>query len=168
MYQVCAAFDARLGTQTILNHRILADRNALLVKLAKTTLVNQLLNGGTSWETVGYIRLNQSEHAHSGLVQSNEYSVVDLAKTEELHNLLGLGRNTNYTTNTNNESKLRLGRDVEAAIGLGCSAALDRLLLGGLVFCLVFGGVLEVEGLVLLLLLLSIEIAAKAISAILA
>ena len=102
------------------------DRDALLADLSESTLVDKLLDGGTGWVSVGYVRLDQSEHADGGLVQSNEGSVVELTKAEELHDLLGLGGNSDNTADSDNQSNLGLGRDVESTVGLGLAASVGR------------------------------------------
>jgi len=58
---------------------------------------------------------------------------VKLTKTEELHDLLGLGRDSDGTPDTDNKSNLGLGRDVETTLGLGIAAVGNGGLIGSLV-----------------------------------
>mmetsp|Transcript_25127 Transcript_25127/g.37179 ORF Transcript_25127/g.37179 Transcript_25127/m.37179 type:complete len:223 (-) Transcript_25127:51-719(-) len=140
MDEISTAIDS-MGRESILNDGVLGDRNTTLIDLSKSTLVHELLNGGTGRDSISYIRLDKTKHADSSLVQSNKGSIVDLTKTEELHNLLGLGVDSDDTANTNDKSNLGLGRDVESSSGLGLTTVVDGLLLGGGVFGSVLGSV---------------------------
>ncbi len=118
-----------------------SDRDALLVDLSESTLVDKLLDGGTGRISVCDVRFDQSKHSDSGLVQSDESGVVELTKAEKLHDLLGLGGDSDNTANADDKSKLRFGRDEESTVGLGLAAVVDGELLGGLVFFIVLLGV---------------------------
>jgi hypothetical protein len=60
-----------------------------------------------------------------------------------LENLTGLGGNVIDTTNTNNEDKLLLSRDVVVTLSLGLTAKTDFITLDGLVFSIILGSTLE-------------------------
>ena len=79
---------------------------------------------------------------------------MDLTKTEELHNLLCLGRDSNGTPDTNDQGKLWHGRYVEPTRGLGLTAVGNSGGIGGLVFSIVLFGGSDGVLLVLTLLLL--------------
>mmetsp|Transcript_40798 Transcript_40798/g.122908 ORF Transcript_40798/g.122908 Transcript_40798/m.122908 type:complete len:258 (-) Transcript_40798:85-858(-) len=140
--------------ETLINDTVVGDGDALLVDLSEATLVNKLLNGGTSGVSIGNIRLDETEHADGGLVHADKGRIVNLAKTEELHNLLGLGRDTDDTANTDNERQLRLGRHVEATSGLCLTTVSDSLLVRSFVLSLILSGGLQCVLLIRLLLLL--------------
>ena len=138
--EVGGALDTDIS-ESLSDNSIGSDRDALLVDLSESTLVDKLLDGGTRWVSVGDVRFDQSKHTDGGLVQSDEGSVVELTKAEELHDLLGLGGNSDNTADSDNQSDLRLGRDEEASVGLGLAAVGDGGLLGSLVFLIVLLGV---------------------------
>jgi len=130
--EVSTALDSD-GSNTLLNDRVVSDRDALLVELGESTLEDKLFDSGTGGVSVGDVRLNKTEHANGRLVQLNEGSVVDLTKTEELHDLLGLGGDTDGTSDTDDQGNLGHGRDEESTSSLGLTAVGDSGLIGGLV-----------------------------------
>jgi len=78
-------------SESLLNDGVVSERDSVAVGLTVTSLVDQLSNGGVGWVAISNIRLNSAEHVDGGLVQSDEDSVVQLSKSEELHDLLALG-----------------------------------------------------------------------------
>lgn len=76
-----------------LDDGVVGKSNALLVDLAVTALVDELLDGLQVGVTVGNPRLNDLDHLHGGLGNTDEAAVVDLEKTEKLEDLAGLGGN---------------------------------------------------------------------------
>ena len=135
--EVCAALDTD-GANTLLDDGVVSDGDSLLVQLAEPALVNELLDGRSSGVTVCHVRLDEAKHADGRLVELDERGIVNLTEAEELHDLLRLRRDTDNSANTDDEGDLRLGGNVESALGLSLSAVGD----GGLVSGLVFGGVL--------------------------
>jgi len=122
----------------LLDDAVLHQGDALLVHLTETTLVDEVVDGLQRRLAVGDVRLNALEHSHGGEVDLHEGGVVDLTKTQELQDLLGLGVNTVDTTDADNEEDLgHVLNEVVAGI-LGLAASADKGLLGGLVL----GGVL--------------------------
>lgn len=138
--KVGSAADAG-AIEALFDDGVLGDGDALLVELSKTTLVNKLLDGVTGGEPVGYVGLDEAKHSDRSLVELDEGGVVDLAKAEELHDLLCLGANADNTADANDKGNLGLGGDVEASLGLGGPTVVDRLLLCGLVLSLILRGV---------------------------
>lgn len=144
--EVGSALNSRVG-KSFGNDGVGGDRDALLVDLSKSTLVDELLDSGAARVTVCDVRFDQSKHTNGGFVQLDESGVVKLTKTEELHDLLGLGGNSDDTADADDQSKLRFGRDEESAIDLGLAAVVDGKLLSGFVFFIVLFGVgLELGG----------------------
>jgi len=136
--QVVAAVDANRG-ETLLDNGVLGNGDPLLIDLSETTLVHKVadsLEGGVS---IGNIRLNQSEHSHSGLVQLYKDTIVDLAKAEELHDLLSLGADSDDTPDPDHKRKLGLGRDVETTLGLSLAPCLDSISHSGSILSSVLG-----------------------------
>jgi hypothetical protein len=76
-----------------LNERVIGQRNALLVNLSVTALVDQLASGLEIRVSVGDPWLNDLEHLKGGLGQTNEDTIVDLEETEKLEDLAGLRSN---------------------------------------------------------------------------
>lgn len=113
-----------------LDDGVVGKSNALLVDLAVTALVDELLDGLQVGVTVGNPRLNDLDHLHGGLGNTDEAAVVDLEKTEKLEDLAGLGGNLVDTLDTDDEDQLLLSRDVEVASLLGDAVEADLLALG--------------------------------------
>lgn len=105
------------------------ERNALLVDLAVSTLVDKLADGLQVRSTVGNVGLNQLEHLSGSVGETEEDAVVDLEKTEQLENLAGLGSNVVDTLDTDNKDKLGLGGNVEVTVGLGLATETDLIAL---------------------------------------
>ena len=62
------------------------------VDLSVSPLVDQAADIITGWVSVGDIWLDSSDHVDGGAVEADKDTVVDLAETEELHDLLALWR----------------------------------------------------------------------------
>ena len=98
--EVLHAVDATLVELTI-DDLVVGESNSASVDLTVATLVNELGDGGAGGETVGDEGLDNADHVPGGLVQLDEDGVVDLSKSEELEDLLGLGGKLVDTKNTN-------------------------------------------------------------------
>jgi len=142
--------DNAVFSERLLDDGIVSQRNALLVNFAITTLVDEFANGLKVWITIGDIWFNDSEHFDGGLGESNEDTVVDLKQAEKLKSLAFLWINLVDTLDSDNESKLWLGGNVERAIGFGNASETYLLPLCLTIFLDVFLGALE-DGFTLLL-----------------
>jgi hypothetical protein len=118
--------------------------------LSITTLVDELTDRLEVRVTISNVWLDNAEHLNGSLGQTNKDGIVDLEKTQKLKGLALLWINLVDTLDTNNESKLWLGRDVERAFRLGNTSKADLLTIGITVFLDVCLGALE-DGLTLLL-----------------
>lgn len=76
-----------------LDDGVVGQRNALLVDLSVTALVDELLDALQVGVTVGDPGLDDLDHLSDGLGDTEEDTVVDLQETEELEDLAGLGGN---------------------------------------------------------------------------
>ena len=76
--------------QLLLNKLVVRDRNALLVDLSVTTLVDELANTLQVGVTVGNVRVGNRQHLLCGLGQTHKGTSVDLQETEELQDLARL------------------------------------------------------------------------------
>lgn len=126
--QVLHADNAVLG-KVLLDDGVVGEGNALLVDLGVSALVDKLTDGLQVGVTVGDERLDDLEHLRGGLGQTDEDTVVDLEKTEELESLALLGVDLVDTLDTGNEDELGLGGNVVAALGLGDASETDLLTL---------------------------------------
>lgn len=127
--EILKADDAVLA-EVLLNDGVVGKSDALLVDLAVSTLVDELLDGLEVGVTVGDPGLDNLEHLGDGLGDLDEDAVVDLEETEELEDLAGLGGNLVDTLDADNEHQLGLGRDVGGVILLGSAVKTDLLTLG--------------------------------------
>jgi hypothetical protein len=70
---------------------VVSEGDSGAVDLTAASLVDETLDGGPGGVSVGDERLDHSDHVDSGALESDENTVVELAETEEVHDLLGLG-----------------------------------------------------------------------------
>merc|ERR1719430_873485 len=97
-------------------------------------LVDQLANRLEVGCTPGNVGLADSKHVDGGLVQLDEDTVVDLPQTEQLEDLLDLGRDLVDTTDSHHEGKLGVGRDIVVTLFPGFTPQPDLVSLLVLVF----------------------------------
>ncbi|CAC9887446.1 unnamed protein product [Aureobasidium pullulans] len=126
--EILHADDAVLA-EVLLNDGVVGKSDALLVDLTVTTLVDELTDSLEVGVTPGDEGLDDLQHLNGGLGQTDEDTVVDLEKTEELEGLALLGVNLVDTLDADNEGKLGLGRDVERTLLLGDTLEADLLAL---------------------------------------
>lgn len=72
------------------DNRVVGEWDSASVHLTVSSLVDELGDGGSGWETVSDEWLNDSDHVPGGLVQLHEHSVVQLSQSKELQDLLWL------------------------------------------------------------------------------
>lgn len=127
--QVLHADNAVLA-EVLLDDGVVGERDAvLLAGLGVSALVDELTDGLEVGVSVGDEWLDDSEHLRGGLGQTDEDTVVDLEKTEELKGLALLGVDLVDTLDADDEDELGLGWDVVAALGLGNAREADLLAL---------------------------------------
>lgn len=90
--QILDADDTVLA-EVLLNDGVVGEGNTLLVDLAVSTLVDELLDGLEVGVTVSNPRLDNLQHLSGSLADADEDTVVDLEKTEELEDLARLRGN---------------------------------------------------------------------------
>jgi len=160
--------DDTVFAEVLLDERVVGQRDALLVDLSVTPLVDELANGLQVGVTVSNPWLDNLQHLKGGLCHSDEDTVVDLKETEKLEDLAWLWGNLVDTFNTNNEDKLVLVRNVEGAIGLGQTSKANLLALCVTVFLDILLGTLEDDATLLLLsLLLLLELSRSLLASLL-
>ena len=130
-------------SQRLLNDGVLSDRDALTVDLTVSTLVDEVRDGLQVRFTVSDVRVDHLKQLGGSLIQTDEDSVVDLTKTQQLKDFLDLRGNTVDTLDTDGEDQLRGISNVQVAgvLGLTSHADLGSLLLS--VFLDVLLGSLE-------------------------
>lgn len=135
--------DNAILAQTLLDDGVVLDRDTLLVNLGETTLVDELADRLEVRLTPRHVWRDKLKHLLGGSSKLHKHTVVDLAETQELHNLAGLRGNVADTTETDHKSNTGLGRHEEVALRLGQTAQTDLLTLSGLVLLHVLLSTLE-------------------------
>ena len=111
--------DDVVATEGGFNDGVVGEGGALLVDLTESTLVDQFADTLQVGGTVGNVGINDAEHVEGGLGQLEEDTIVDLAQTQELQNLTGLGAELVDTLDTDDEDELGGFRDVEGSLRTG-------------------------------------------------
>ena len=125
MDEVFNARDTRLAKNAI-NDGVVIERNSGAVNLTEAAAVDELLDGGAGGVAVGDEGLNVADHVPGGLVKLDESTVVELAESEELHDLLLLGGKLVDTSDSDDKGNLGLRLDEEVSVLLGVTSALDE------------------------------------------
>ena len=86
VHQILHADDAELA-QVLLDDLVVGQRDALLVDLSISALVDEVADGLDAGVAVGDVGFDYFEHFGCGLCEFDEDAVVDLEETEELHDL---------------------------------------------------------------------------------
>ena len=89
----------------LFNDGIVGDSDTLSVDLGISTLVDEVADGLQARVSPGNVRVDNTEHLDSGLVQLDEDTIIDLSQTEKLKNLAGTRVDLVDTTNTDNEGE---------------------------------------------------------------
>jgi len=113
--EVLNANDAVLA-EPVLDYLIRREWDSLSIDAAETALIDQLAHRLLVGITPSDVRLGDTEHVECCLIKLNKGRVVDLAKTEELHNLARLGCDLVHTADPHHKGKLWLSRNVEVAV----------------------------------------------------
>lgn len=121
--------DNAVLSKGLLNNGVVGESDTLLVDLAVSTLVDELLDRLQVRVAVGDPGLDNLEHLGGGLGNLDEDTVVDLEETEELKNLAGLGGHLVDTLDTDDKDQLGFSGDVGRVVGLGGTMKADLLTL---------------------------------------
>lgn len=87
-----------------LNDGIVGERNSGSVDLSKASLIDKSTQSVTGGVAIGDQGLDSADHVPGGLVQTHKHTVVQLAESQELHDLLGLGGKLVDTKKNSNET----------------------------------------------------------------
>ena len=104
---------------------VVGQRDTLLVDFAMAALVDKVGDGLEGGGTISDVGLDATEHSHGSVVDTEEDTVVELAKTQELEDLLGLGSHSHDTSDTDDKEDLSFGFDVEVTGVLGLTLHAD-------------------------------------------
>lgn len=85
--------DNAVLSKVVLDKLVVAEGDALLVDLSVSTLVDELTDALKVGVTVGDVRIDNGQHLRGSFGKTDEDTIVDLEKTEELQNLARLGSN---------------------------------------------------------------------------
>ena len=80
-----------LIAKSLLDDGVIVESDSGSVDLAVASLVDELADGVTGGVSVGDVGLDHADHVDGSSVQLDEDTVVELAESKELHDLLGLG-----------------------------------------------------------------------------
>jgi len=130
-----------LLTEDTSDDRVVIESNSLSVDLTEASLVDEFADGVASGVTIGNIRLDHADHVDGGAVELDEDTVVELSKSEELHDLLLLGWQLVNTSGSDNKSDLGLSVNVEVSSLLGGTLGINDGLVGISVLLGVLGGI---------------------------
>ena len=72
------------------NDGVVSKWNSASINLTVSSLVDQVGNGRSGWESVSHEWLDDSDHVPGSLVELNESTVMELSQSEELQDLLWL------------------------------------------------------------------------------
>lgn len=92
--------DNAVLAEVLLDDLVVGQRDALLVDLAVTALVDELADGLQVGVTIGNVGVDDGQHLLGSLGKADEDTVVDLQQTEQLEDLAGLRSNLVDTANT--------------------------------------------------------------------
>jgi len=136
--EILNAGDSMLS-KAIVDLAVVIKSDALLVDATKTSLVDDLTHSVDGRVTVGDVRLDETKHHQSGLVDLDEDTVVHLTKTQKLHDLLGLRWDLVATCKTDREDELWLRLDEVVAFAMSLTTQVDQIILFTEIFLLVLG-----------------------------
>jgi len=129
--------------KSLLDHLVADKRDALVVDLTCTALVDHLADSLKVGITVSDVRADKTEHGDGGLVQTDKDGVEDLTETKETQDLASARRGLVDTTDTHDKSETSLGLTEEITVETSNATLLDEVTLGLLVLFVVLLSALE-------------------------
>jgi len=124
--QVLHTYDA-VFTEIILDKLVVGKRDALLVDLAVTALVDELADRFQVGVAIGNVRVDNGKHLGRSLGEADEDTIVNLEEPEELKNLARFRSDLINTLNSNNKNQFRFIRNVERTLLLAQTSQTDLL-----------------------------------------
>jgi len=135
--------DDAIAAKSLLDHLIADERDALVLDLTSTTLVDHLTDGLKVGIAVGDVGADKTEHGDGSLVQTDKDGVEDLTKTEQTKDLACARGGLVDTTDTHDKSKTSLGLTEEITVETSNTTLLDEVTLSLLVLFVVLLSALE-------------------------
>jgi hypothetical protein len=117
--QLLEAGDLGVLLKSILNGEVAGKWDSLSVDLSVSSLVDQLGNGLSVWNSVGDPWFDDSKHVHGGLVILEEDGVVNLQKSQKSKNFLWLRGESVNTLNSDNKENCWFSWNVDGTLFLG-------------------------------------------------
>jgi len=117
--QFLEAGDSESIIKSIINGFVARKWDSLSVDLSVSSLVDQLGNGLSVWNSVSDPWLNNSKHVHGGLVVLEEDGVVNLEKSQKSENFLWLRGESVNTLNSDNKENCWFSWNVDGTLFLG-------------------------------------------------
>merc|ERR1712198_544543 len=125
MYQILHTDDTTLA-QCVLNDGVVRDGDAAAVlHLGKASLVDELTHRLEVGVPPGDVRLHQSQHLESCLVETDEDAIVDLPQAQELEDLAYPGADSIDTADPDDEGQPWLILHVVVAVLAGLAVETD-------------------------------------------
>jgi len=135
--------DDAIAAKSLLDHVVADKRDALVVDLTGTALVDHLADSLEVGITVGDVGADKTEHGDGSLVETDKDSVEDLTETEETKDLTSARRSLVDTTDTHDKSKTGLGLTEEITVETSNATLLNEVTLSLLVLFVVLLSALE-------------------------
>jgi hypothetical protein len=111
--------------EVLLNQGVVRESNTLALNLGVTTLVEKVSDGLAAGNTPSDERSDLDKHRLGSTIALDKGGVVNLAKSEELQDLAGLGRKTEGTKNTDDKENVSFLGDEELLLVLSMTAETD-------------------------------------------
>lgn len=121
--------DDTVLAEVVLDQLVVGQSDSLLVDLSISSLVDKLSDGLQVGVAIGNVWVDDCQHLLGGLSQSDEDTVVDLKKSEELEDLSWLGCHLVDTLDSDDEDELVLLLNIEVSFLSGQSGKSDLLTL---------------------------------------
>jgi len=138
--EVLNAGDAVLAKR-VMDLAVVIEGEALLVDATETSFVDQITHGVLGRVPVCDVRLDETKHHQSALVDLDENAVVHLFEAQQFHDLLRLRGDLVNTGKADSKNELGLRLDEVVALLMSLAAQVNKLSLLTLVLLLVLGKV---------------------------
>jgi len=112
--------------QNLFDDFIAGKGDSLFINFSVSSLVDEVRDNLSRWVAKGNKRLDLLEHVKSGSVDSDESSVVDLSKSEQLEDLSDLRSKMVDTSDSDDENDLGLSRNIERVFCSSLSSLSDQ------------------------------------------
>lgn len=119
--------DDVLGAKGGTNNGVVAEGDSLATDLAETSLVDQFSSRLQVRVSVGNVGLHETEHFDGGGIKADENTIMYLAQSEKLEDLLDLGGHSDDTADSDHKHDLLLWGNEDLVVGLGSTTVGDSI-----------------------------------------